>query len=509
MRTLVLSLVLVVFSPLTLSAQEKDAPDGATISSAQVSGFDLARLSPGLQEQIGGLAGRPLLRDRLQELAGRIEAEQPRYVAAVRAVIDPDGEVRVVFVVARLRNQDVESNINARYVVERVDVRGVRESEIDRQLRDDLHTLEGKALDQDEATRLETRLRTALPEYDVRRRIVRGSQSGQIRLLFVLSLSEAARWLHFEPVKSKFVYHSEQGWSGYLDLPFSSRDFRITPIVAMDNGDDLIEEYTGFGLRFETRKLGTERLGASLEWSTFDQDWRAATLGALDANPLLPRAYDDRSSVTPLVSFALTRDVKVSGGVSITELEPLSGVPDSQMANAAIATVGYDQRWERAAGARHDVEAGLLVRAGSEALESDLVYTRLFAHGRYRYAWSRQSVLLSGMVGRISGDAPLFERFSLGDSQTLRGWDKYEISPAGGDRLFHASVEYEFRGLALFLDTGSVWDHDAERRTRAAAGVGFNPGPVFFTVGFPLNTDDVSAVFTMGIRFSGIGVRKD
>jgi hypothetical protein len=28
-------------------------------------------------------------------------------------------------------------------------------------------------------------------------------------------------------------------------------------------------------------------------------------------------------------------------------------------------------------------------------------------------------------------------------------------------------------------------------------------------VGFPLNTDDVRAVFTTGVRFGGIGIRKD
>jgi hypothetical protein len=28
------------------------------------------------------------------------------------------------------------------------------------------------------------------------------------------------------------------------------------------------------------------------------------------------------------------------------------------------------------------------------------------------------------------------------------------------------------------------------------------------TVGFPLNTDDVRAVFTTGIRFGGVGMRR-
>ena len=70
------------------------------------------------------------------------------------------------------------------------------------------------------------------------------------------------------------------------------------------------------------------------------------------------------------------------------------------------------------------------------------------------------------MAGGINGEAPLFERFSLGDSRTLRGWNKYDIAPAGGDRMFHASLEYRYRMLAMFLDSGSVWDTGDERRVR-------------------------------------------
>ena len=268
------------------------------------------------------------------------------------------------------------------------------------------------------------KLRDALPDHQVSRRVARGSRSGEIRLTFVLNKAESARWLHFEPLKSNLVFHSDQGWGAFLDFPISGRDFRVAPIIAIDNGDDLIEEYSGFGLRFESRKLGTERLGASFEWSTFDQTWRSATLDALALNPRIPGAYDDRSTVTPLVRFAVTQQLRVGGGVSITELEPLSGVPDSQMANAAIASIGYDDQWEQG-DASHDVGAEFIVRAASETLESDFDYTRYFGQAAYRYRRAKHTVLVSGMAGGISGDAPLFERFSLGDSRTLRGWDKY------------------------------------------------------------------------------------
>ena len=506
MKKLGLLVVLLALPLLAASAQVTEAPEGATISSAQVSGLDLGKLSPGLQADIAALAGQPVQRERLRLLADRIEDEQPRLVAAVRAGLDPGGEVRVVFVVAPIR--DSEANVNARYIVERVEIKGVPEYRLDQQLRDDLQALVGRRLDSDEADRLETRLEQAHPDYEVRRRISRGSRKGEIRLVFHLDRSESSRWLHFEPLKSKFLYHSDQGWGGYLDIPIGGRDVRVTPSFAIDNRDDLIEEYSGFGIRLETRKIGTERLGASLEWSTFDPTWQPSTLAALDLTPDIPAAYEQRSTVASQVTFALTQHVSVSAGVSITELEPLSTSPASQMANAATASIGYAQQWKPTSESSQDVEVRFALRAASDTLESDLVYTRYFGSGSYWYRWAKHALLASGMAGTLSGAAPLFERFSLGDSATLRGWNKYDIAPAGGDRMFHASLEYRYSGLALFLDSGAVWDRESDRRIRVATGVGFHSGPVFVTVGFPLNTDDLRAVFTMGIRFSGVGIQK-
>src|SRR5262245_60542284 len=113
--------------PLTTWAQPTvsptEPPDGAIVASAQVSGFDLGGLSPGLQEDISRIAGGPLDRKALNELAARIEEEQPRFVAAVR-VTSIAGDVRVVFVVAHMRDQD-RGDANARYLIERVEIRGI------------------------------------------------------------------------------------------------------------------------------------------------------------------------------------------------------------------------------------------------------------------------------------------------------------------------------------------------------------------------------------------------
>ena len=118
MRILIVAVALLAASIQPVHAQEVDAPEGATIASARVSGIETARLSPGLREAIAALAGTPLSRAALREIASRIEAEQPRYIAATRAVQDPDGAVRVVFLVARIPTADRDANVNARYTVE-------------------------------------------------------------------------------------------------------------------------------------------------------------------------------------------------------------------------------------------------------------------------------------------------------------------------------------------------------------------------------------------------------
>jgi hypothetical protein len=504
MRTLTLLLALVVV-PFPARAQEPDAKEGTTISTAQVSGMDIDRLSPGLRQDINALAGTPLDWGNVWELAARIEGERPGVAAAVRALPTPEGTARVVFLVARIEDDPgLEQNINARYTIERAEVTGAPEPGVSPALSSDIQALAGARVDQKTLEQLAERLRGELPGYEVHRRMSRGTRRGQLQLVFDVRKGEALRWLHFAPSRSKFLFHSEQGWGGLVDIRIGSDDWRVTPMFAIDNRDDLLEEYSGVGARIESRHIGSERLGASFELSWYEQTWQDETLAALALNPGIPEAYRSRSTFAPSLAFAVTPRLWAGGGVSITELESLSRSPASQMANAFVLSAGYDQQWERTAWTQR-VEGTYELRTGTESLQSDLAYTRHQGRGRYTYTRGRNEVLVSALAGRITSDrdqAPLFERFTLGDSSTLRGWNKYDIAPAGGDRVFHTSLEYRHRGLAFFFDTGSVWDRDADARIRTAAGFGFHPDKdVFLTLGFPLNTDSLSAIFMAGVRF--------
>jgi hypothetical protein len=503
MRTLTLLLLCVLTAaPLPAAAQDSEPADGTTIQSAEILGFPSDQLSPGLRRDIDGLAGRPLARPDVTQLARRIEEERPEVVVAVRIDARDGGDARVFFLVARISDDaGLGSNINARYEVESVEIEGLKEHEISGDLRDRLQALVGTRLDPAEADRLIEALKTERPGHDVSRRIERGTRRGRIRVVFKITETEELRWLPFAKSRSKFVYHSEAGWSGVHDIPMGRRDHRVTLGFAFDDNDTLVEEYSGVRLRFESRRIGSDRIGASLEASWLNNSWRAPTLAALEADPAIPEPYRRRVTVEPQLTVALTRHVRATGGLSLSSLESLHRSPDSQMASAVTGALAYSQRWDRGRRERQTVEAAYELRSSIDGFGSDFDYTRHLGRARYQFNTRRTAVIAEVFAGGITGQAPLFERFTLGDSATLRGWNKFDLAPIGGNRVFHQSLEYRLHGAALFLDAGSVWDEGRTRELRASTGVGFHVDNFFATVGFPLNSPGTSATFMMGVRF--------
>ena len=486
-------------SPPPPSAQETDAPQGALIEAAEVSGISLDRLSPGLREDIRALNGTTLDRGKLDALATRIEEEQPEVVAAVRAIARPNGDARVVFLVARISDDEsLVENINARYVVESVATSGVPDADVAQDLRDRLQALVGSPLSSDEADELSEELKNAFPGYEVKRRISRGTVRGQIRVVFELTKSER-RSIPFSPLRSKFVYHEDQEWSGVLDV-MVGKDHRVGGAVVFDNNDDLIEEYSGFRLRLDSRKLATDRVGAAIEFSRFTQDWHDATLVAVAANPRIPEPYRTRGTVETAVTFAFNPHVRVFGGASVSDLESLDPAPGSSNANAWVAGIAGLGQW-RGGTSKQRGDAAYRLRAGTESLGSDLVYKRHTGDAHFRVEEGRSTLLAALSLGYITGQAPLFERFSLGDTGTLRGWNKYDIAPAGGDRMWHQSLDTAIAAARFSSTPARCGIRRRGHRARLSAGFGIHTYNFFLLGGFPLNADNAGGTFMVGVRF--------
>jgi outer membrane protein assembly factor BamA len=108
----------------------------------------------------------------------------------------------------------------------------------------------------------------------------------------------------------------------------------------------------------------------------------------------------------------------------------------------------------------------------------------------------------------IYGRSPLFERFVLGNSETLRGWNKYDLAPLGGNRAVSATVTYGYQIMRVFYDTGAIWDRGTRPEERHSAGIGvttglglFGKNALLLAVAFPLRGGRVEPVFIAGMNF--------
>jgi outer membrane protein assembly factor BamA len=110
--------------------------------------------------------------------------------------------------------------------------------------------------------------------------------------------------------------------------------------------------------------------------------------------------------------------------------------------------------------------------------------------------------------GAIVGTAPMFERFSLGTTSTLQGWDKFNLDPLGGSRVADGSVAYKYRLVRVFYDAGAVWDRGqrAVPRQSVGAGVEGNLGILghnefLLACAFPLTQGHLEPMLVAGMNF--------
>jgi outer membrane protein assembly factor BamA len=459
-------------------------------------------LSAELKGDISRLVGTPVAREKLDAIAMRIEAEKPDMIAAVRRSLQPNGEAVVTFVVGHVSDDpELLANINSRYTIESVAVTGIiKEENLPQKLRDELRALVGKRLDQDESERLRGLLAAQYSSpggFDVKRRIERGTQPGQVRLVFDVRLSLPERLgLVYQP---KLVYHAFQGWSALVNFPITVNQSRFTFGLAMANEDDLIEQYSGFNVRFGRNGIGNPRLGMSVEFARYTQNWREATLSAITANPTIPEAYETRYMLNPEVSVRLWPNVGLSGGLMVTWLDSLRPGTTSQV-NAFTFKVSSPRRWTLETGT-NTLTASYELHVAGDGTGSDVDYTRQLVTGHYRYRQGRSTLLGDVRFGRATGDVPLFERFVVGDTNTLRGWNKFDLNPAGGTRMSYQSVEYRYWFVGVFLDVGSVWDEGGHADTKYSTGFGLQDDHAFITVAFPLEETNHQVTFMTGLRF--------
>jgi hypothetical protein len=520
MRAVTFLILITMLSPWAMARVE--APQGGVnargvVESAEISGIDENEINPEIRDAVRRLVGQPFDQQAADALVMRIQTDKPEYKATTRLLAgDQSDRVKVVFFVERAGGElgDV-SNVNERYMVERVEVEGYDETKLSRSIRDDLKSLVGVNLDPDKADEIRRRIDDDLrPRYFVLRRVVKGSDRQHIIVIFEVRKVRMIPFISFP--RQRLVYHSKQNFSADLNVPIPLGGGSRFLFGLADDQDALLERYAGFSLGLEMTKVGTEHLGLALHYSRYHDRWQPATVLASSTS-----VYRERNTFEPMVTIAFDSRLRLSGGVSVSELEMQHPSIHRANANAAFGRLTFQNNWQTP-DARHLLRADYDLRAGNREMDSDFVYTRHLVHAQYGFGSGHNRLLLSFQAGTITGNAPLFERFSLGDTTTLRGWNKFDVAPVGGNRMIHSTLQYGIGGprfgiwtdngsrtsvgfgFHVFYDVGAVGDRGAPIQTRHSAGFGFgspSSSGFFIELGFPIRSERVQPIFSTGFRF--------
>jgi hypothetical protein len=306
----------------------------------------------------------------------------------------------------------------------------------------------------------------------------------------------------FDVSVPKFLYQAKQGWSGALEGTATSHRNGLTFGVISD-GDELVERYAGLEARYENQHLGADWAHLAFEFDSFHQQWNGATMAGLPPgteSAAVSDLYRTRQNFQPTVSFVVARPLTVTFGASFERMEDEGPMARIRAANAFLSSANFHEELEDS-DFQHNFIGEYDLRMGTRSLDSDFVYAR--HRWRFRYTLTHGKHLLTdeAMAGFISGQAPLYERFALGNSTTLRGWNKYDIDPLGGNRMVHNSVDYRYGVLQVFYDAGAIWDNGQAAIARNSAGAGLREGSFSLAVAFPLREGRCYPVFMVGMNY--------
>ena len=402
--------------------------------------------------------------------------------------------------------QDSDINVNTRYTVDTVTVAGKgwktdlvsdrnQNQRLSSGLRKDLAALIGQRLNPSALDSLAARMKKELAAREVSHRVLRGDSPEHVRVEFEVKPYRG----DVGASVTKFVYNSQQGWSGNggVDATVQQNSFRFGLV---SDGDSLNERYAGISARYENRHVGTDRVDLKFQFDSYHDQWNSSTLDALAAggSKETSDAYRTRQNFQPAVTIALAKPLTLEVGASFERFGEQYPAVHTEASNALIATLRYHQRLEESDN-QQDLDASYSLGAAARILGSDFVYTSHAWGMRYQLTHGKHVLSDTFSGGVITGRAPLDDRFVMGNSVYLRGWNKYEIDPLGGNRMVHNTVDYHYGIFRIFYDTGAIWDEGQAAVPRHSLGVGLRESVFTLAVAFPMRSGHVEPIFIMGV----------
>jgi hypothetical protein len=399
--------------------------------------------------------------------------------------------------------QDSDNNVNSRYTVETVILSGKgwttnlqseTTNKISTGLLHDLTALIGQKLNPAYLDTLAQNLKKELSAREVTHRIVRGGAPEHVRVEFEVRPARASLGVNI----NQFLYNSKEGFSGSGEAAVTTGP-HVFALGLVSNGDWLPERFAGVVARYEDKSVGTGRLSFKFEAETFHAQWEQASLAAMASNPSdVPALYRARQAFQPTATVVLIKPLTLTVGARIERFEDEGPAGQIERADAAIADLHYHQSIE-GYDSQQDFDADCSLHAATRVLNTDYVYSLRTAGVRYQYRHGKHTIIENAWGGYITGRAPLSDRFVLGNTEYLRGWNKYEIDPLGGNRAISNSVEYHYGPLQAFYDAGAIWDESQPIVARHSVGLGLRESVFSLAVAIPMRAGRIEPIFMMGI----------
>jgi hypothetical protein len=402
------------------------------------------------------------------------------------------------------RNADPAENVNSRYTVESVELLGYAKSQLSRTVRDRIDKMVGTKYDTSALTGLVWKIREEVRAKHINVRVGRGLQPEHLAVRLEV---EGRRDKSFDVTAPKFGYHSRQGFSGSLEGVINAGSHLRLAGGYSNDADLLLERFQGFHGRAEVR-LGNSPVTMKFRYASLGQTWNPVVIDSAGT-----RRYGNREIFEPTAMVNLARGLSWTAGVSIQRLSspgstavsntPNMAAPQTEASNAVVNTLRYRRRLEGTGAHQQELEAGYDLRAATQVLSSDYKYNKHTVDAGYTFVAGKQELHLVALAGFLNGTAPLYDRYILGNAQTLRGYNKFDLAPMGARRIVHGSVDYRWRLLQVFYDTGAISEVNSASMSEVkhSLGCGLRKDNIQLAVAFPLRGARMDPVFLVGVNF--------
>ncbi len=385
-------------------------------------------------------------------------------------------------------------NVNSRYTVEDVVFSGAGDPAVSSSLAEGIHRLIGQKLNLPALNRLCRQIGSEIRARHVSFHLVRGDRPESVRVVFDIERNPS----HFDFNLPRVAYNSELGWTaeGTATATFGSS---VLSITAFRDAEDSIANVNGFRAGYQLNGLASGLVRVAVNFDEFGNTYSPAAFQA--AGPGEPGLIRSSWDVLPTVSLLVAGPVTITAGFEIEQIHPLALDARTETVNSFVHTLRFQRKWSGTDGSLQEMDAGYSLQAAARSFGSDFGFAKQQFDARYAWRRGRTLVEASMLAGMIAGNAPLLDRFVLGDSTMLRGWSRLDIDPLGGDRAAEASFTYGYRAARVFYDTGSVWLHGEAPELRQSLGAGVEKDRLLVAVAFPLRQGRLDPVLIAGMNF--------